>query len=260
MRAVKAIACAADSPGAVLMSVRARRRLLLIVVAVLGALAMMSVPASAQIYASRDEHGTLILSDRPLGPGAATYEVPRASAVRTTRRITASRPTLYDDIIDTHASTHQLRPELVRAVVQVESGYNQYARSNKGAMGLMQLMPATARVYGVTNPYDAEQNIGAGTAYLRDLLDRFEGNEELALAAYNAGPGAVEKYGQIVPPYRETRAYVRKVAQRTSVMAERTVPGSVIYRSWEEIDGRLVPKFSNVRPSAGAYDVIRVRR
>jgi hypothetical protein len=247
------------------MSVPARRRLVLVLVAILGALAMMSVPASAQIYAVRDEHGTLILSDKPLGPGAATYDVPGSrgsagdtAAVRTTRRMTHARPTMYDDIIDVHATSQRLRPALVRAVVQVESGFNQFARSNKGAMGLMQLMPATARVYGVTDPYDPEQNIGAGTAYLRDLLDRFEGNEELALAAYNAGPGAVERYGQAVPPYRETRDYVRKVAQRTTVLAERA-PRNIIYRTWEEIDGRRVPKFSNVRPSTGEYDVVKLR-
>jgi soluble lytic murein transglycosylase len=95
-------------------------------------------------------------------------------------------------------------------VVQVESGYNVRALSNKGAMGLMQLMPDTAKLYSVADPYDADQNLRAGTVYLRRLLDTFQGRLEHALAGYNAGPGAVEKY-RGVPPYRETKDYVERV-------------------------------------------------
>ena len=117
----------------------------------------------------------------------------------------------YEPLIQEHASRQALRPELVRAVIQVESGFNPRALSPKGAMGLMQLMPATARSLGVNNPWDPAQNIRGGTDYLRHLLDEYDGNEELALAAYNAGSGAVSKYGRRIPPYRETRDYVRKV-------------------------------------------------
>ena len=97
---------------------------------------------------------------------------------------------------------------LVRALIQVESGYRERARSRKGAMGLMQLMPATAREYKVRNPYDPSANISAGIQHLKSLIDRW--GLELALAAYNAGEGAVKKFNG-VPPYRETRNYVTRI-------------------------------------------------
>src|SRR5258706_16413845 len=148
------------------------------------------LPARAQIYAWRDVNGTLVLSDRKLSDGAMTYLVPEAPGIRATRTATPEYSHMYDALVQQHASRHALRIELVRAVIQVESGFNPRARSPKGAMGLMQLMPATAREMGVRDPYDAEQNIRGGASYLRQLLDRYDGNEELALAAYNAGPGA----------------------------------------------------------------------
>lgn len=112
--------------------------------------------------------------------------------------------------IDRHSTDQSLDPKLVRAMIQVESGYNHRARSHKGAMGLMQLMPGTASRYQVGDPYDPDENVRGGTRYLRHLIDRFPGQLELAVAAYNAGPGAVERYNGI-PPYRETRDYVRRV-------------------------------------------------
>ncbi len=114
------------------------------------------------------------------------------------------------DLIDYYAHDRGLSPRLVQAVIQVESAFNERARSHKGAMGLMQLMPDTARLLRVSNPYDPAQNIRGGTLYLRRQLDRFDGDLTLALAAYNAGPAAVSDYGG-VPPYPETRNYVRKV-------------------------------------------------
>jgi len=109
-----------------------------------------------------------------------------------------------------HARTYGVSQKLVRAVIQAESGGNSAAISPKGAQGVMQLMPATARRFDVANPWDPDQNIEGGVRYLAHLLDLYNGDTTRALAAYNAGEGAVEKYGG-VPPYRETRDYVRKV-------------------------------------------------
>jgi soluble lytic murein transglycosylase-like protein len=116
--------------------------------------------------------------------------------------------TSYDPIIERAATVHGVDPRLVRAVIQVESSFQPRARSPKGAMGLMQLMPATARRYSAKNPYDPTSNIDAGTKHLKALLNEFE--LPLALAAYNAGERAVRRFGGI-PPFAETRAYVAKV-------------------------------------------------
>jgi soluble lytic murein transglycosylase-like protein len=113
-------------------------------------------------------------------------------------------------VINRHSEAQSLDPRLVQAMIQVESGYNYRARSHKGAMGLMQLMPATASLYRVENPYDPDENVRGGTRYLRYLVDKFPGRLDLAVAAYNAGPGAVQRYGG-VPPYRETKDYVKRV-------------------------------------------------
>lgn len=113
-------------------------------------------------------------------------------------------------LIDRHSGNQNLDPKLVQALIQAESGYNVRAVSNKGAIGLMQLMPSTASLLNVQNPYDPDDNIRGGTRYLRQMLDRFAGRLEFAIAAYNAGPRAVERHGGI-PPFAETREYVRRV-------------------------------------------------
>ena len=118
-----------------------------------------------------------------------------------------------NDLIAKYADKNGLDENFVKAVINQESGFNPNATSKCGAMGLMQLMPSTAQGLGVTNAYDAEQNIEGGTKYLKGLLDRFGNDKSLALAAYNAGPNAVKKYGGI-PPYAETQNYVKSVLSK----------------------------------------------
>jgi hypothetical protein len=122
--------------------------------------------------------------------------------------------TPYGEIISALSQAHGVDPLLVRALIQVESNYQARARSRRGAMGLMQLMPSTARVYKVRNPFDPKANIDAGIKHLKALIDRY--GTELALAAYNAGEGAVAKFNGI-PPYRETRNYVSRILSLAGV-------------------------------------------
>jgi len=163
--------------------------------------------AQAQIYSWRDGTGSLVLSDHPKDSSQRSYAVGTTGDIRTTRPV-GKRTTVYDSIIDQHAAIHNVRPDLVRAVIHAESAFNPMARSVKGAMGLMQLMPETARRYAVADPYEPRSNIEAGIKHLKSLLDRFE--LPLALAAYNAGEGAVLRFGGI-PPFPETQTYVRRV-------------------------------------------------
>jgi soluble lytic murein transglycosylase-like protein len=148
--------------------------------------------------------------------------------------------------VDRVASRYGVDPDLVHAVIAVESAYDPYAVSSKGAVGLMQLLPETAAELGIHQLTDAHDNVVGGVRYLRRLLDRYSGNLTLALAAYNAGPGAVDRH-RGVPPYPETRAYVRKVTglYAGSGRPEPNAAGSTIYR-YRDASGAVV--FSQFPP------------
>lgn len=138
---------------------------------------------------------------------ANAFDTPRVGSAG---HAAAAAPGDVGELIDGSATAAGVDPALVRAVAAAESGFDPTARSRAGAVGLMQLMPATARALGVQNPYDPTQNVRGGALYLHELLDRFGGDIPSAVAAYNAGPGAVEHYAGI-PPYAETTAYVARV-------------------------------------------------
>lgn len=154
--------------------------------------------AGADVYRAPGEGGVPLFTDAPTEPGCEVVirtEPPRVP---------------WREAVHRTAPRYGLDPLLVRAVIQVESGENPRAVSPKGAVGLMQLMPATARELGVLDPYHPRDNVQGGTAYLARLVERYGGRLDLALAAYNAGPAAVDRYGG-VPPYPETRRFVDRV-------------------------------------------------
>lgn len=171
-------------------------------------------PAGADVYAYKDADGVEHYTNQA---GLAGYELivavlkEEGKANRANMQPVPNGVALYAPLVETAAAEFNLDKALVHAVITAESGYNATAVSRVGAKGLMQLMPQTARRYEVDDLFDPAQNIRGGARYLRDLLDMFENNLELAVAAYNAGENAVLKYGKRVPPYRETLVYVPKV-------------------------------------------------
>lgn len=176
--------------------------------AAVGAVYVLDAPDAPPTYASH-----------PTNPGyrlLATDQDPR-TAVPIAHGTPAAGPgspsARLDQLVERIALRQRVDPALVHAVIEVESRYRPDAVSPRGAVGVMQLMPATARRYGVTNRSIPEQNIEGGVAYLRDLLARFHGNVALALAAYNAGEHAVERHGRVIPAYRETMLYVPQVLE-----------------------------------------------
>lgn len=187
---------------------------------------LFSLPVDAAIYSYRDEQGRLYLTDNPPnknykiivttkkdreGPDSPTPSssfAPHSSYQQ--QKFLLPNDETYSEYINEAAAKHSLDPFLIKSIIKVESDFDPYARSSKGAQGLMQLIPSTAKLVGCGNSYDARDNIMGGATYLSMMLKRFEGDVEKALAAYNAGPGNVEKYGGI-PPFRETKNYVKKV-------------------------------------------------
>lgn len=216
----------------------------------------LAAPAAAQIYSWRDADGHLVLSDQPRSDKGqmTTFAVSGATSVRATKPFAATaKSAVYEASINEHSRRMGVSADLVRAVIQVESAFNPTAVSTKGAMGLMQLMPATAQELGVSNPFEPDENIRGGVAYLKRLLVRYNHKVELALAAYNAGMGNVEKYGD-VPPFKETRNYVKKITA-----AAPQAPPNAIYKWMEVIGGKPVARYSNKPPETGPYEVVSPR-
>ncbi|WON74856.1 lytic transglycosylase domain-containing protein [Nitrosospira sp. Is2] len=178
----------------------------------------LATPAGAEIYSFTDENGVMHFSNVPTderyvpltGPSAG---VKRAVAGPSNTPVEPRTKAQYGGIIEEIARAYGLESALIHAVVSVESAYRVTAVSKKGAGGLMQLMPETAQRYGVTDRLDPVQNLHGGARYLSDLLKMFNGDMRLTLAAYNAGENNVIKYGNQIPPFQETRAYVPKVME-----------------------------------------------
>ena len=154
-----------------------------------------------------------------------TPQPPLPVLAPTTDRLADEVPASLRNLVDTISTNHGVDPALVRAVIKTESNFNRFAVSNKGALGLMQLIPDTGRRYGVRDFFDPEQNVDGGVRYLRFLLEKFNGNLDLSLAAYNAGENLVERLGRI-PPIPETTSYVRRVRSMYKQKAAPLVPGA----------------------------------
>jgi len=176
-------------------------------------LLLLVTGATADIYRYVDADGVVHFTNDPPTKKFKLYR--REGAVLQSRSVNRSIPSSLGDIISRNCEKYSLEEGLVHAVIKAESNYNPAAISNKGALGMMQLMPGTARLLNVDNPLDAEENIGGGSRYLRQMLDEFNGNLDFAIAAYNAGPNAVKRHGGI-PPYEETRTYVKRVKKYLS--------------------------------------------
>ena len=208
-------------------------------------LAVLALPygVQAEIYVYVDKNG---VSHYTNAPTDSRYKKARleelntqpgkgVSAVETwrrTRRTTPQNPAKYEQYISKAALSHEIDPLLIKAIIRTESNFDPFAVSSKGAQGLMQLMPGTARNMRVRNPFDPAQNISGGTRYLRELLNSYGGNLALSLAAYNAGPGNVAKNGPL-PRIPETRDYVSKVIHH--------------YRSYQQNAGAPVSLSKNIK-------------
>ena len=191
---------------------------LLVLLAVAGS--AWSQSAGADIYTFTDARGVVNFSDRPLGPGYKLYRHSslahlRVRGFRRARSLAGgslvARRKRYAALVEATARRFDLDSALLHAIITAESGYNPGAVSDKGALGLMQLMPGTAQRYGVYDTQDPADNLEGGARYLRDLLHMFDDDVRLAVAAYNAGENAVLTHGNSVPPYEETQRYVSRV-------------------------------------------------
>lgn len=174
---------------------------------------LIITPSRADIYRYEDDDGIVHFTDAPTDKRFKVFmrDLKKDRQLRTKLQLASSvNPAEYDQIIATCAAKYGVSASLIKAVIHAESGYNPNAVSRKGASGLMQLMPGTARSLKVSNSLDPKDNVEGGVKYLRFLLDTFRGDVSLAVAAYNAGLNKVARYGGI-PPYNETRTYVNRV-------------------------------------------------
>jgi hypothetical protein len=189
-----------------------KRTIISLTIVVAAAWTLLAMPARAQINSFVDEHGKLVFvnEDSPVPRIGSTISSPSVASPRASTAELQMHSDRLESIVRDAAERHQLDPALVKAVISTESGWNPRAVSNKGAMGLMQLIPGTAQRFGVGNPFDPAQNVEGGTTYLKALLDRYDGDMNKTLAAYNAGEHAVDRSGG-VPAIPETQRYVRKV-------------------------------------------------
>jgi soluble lytic murein transglycosylase-like protein len=182
-------------------------------------LTALPISSGAEIFIYQEKDGTTWFTDHKALSGdfqfIRTYGRPTAtkSCSGVTREILSNRAKPHMNWVEHYSELYELDYRLVKSVIEVESCFDAYAVSRVGARGLMQLMPATAKELGVQEPFNARQNIRGGTSYLRKMMNRFDGDIKLALAAYNAGPGAVEKYKGI-PPYKETQSYVKRILKK----------------------------------------------
>jgi soluble lytic murein transglycosylase-like protein len=204
--------------------------------AVLLALALSAVTARADELLYYVKDGQIVFTNTP--SRSDVKPVPRTRG-GPTQRGAVLPATPYDPYIEMVSRDTGVDPTLLKAVALVESGFNARAQSSKGAQGLMQLMPQTAKQYGVTNIHDPYQNLTAGAKHLRGLLDQYDGNVTLALAAYNAGSGAVTRYGG-VPAYAETQDYVKKVQTKMGRTARKN-EGRLLSTPSATIQMRVAP-------------------
>lgn len=204
--------------------------------AVIVVLALCLGPAQAEELFYYVKDGRMVFTNTPSREDVKA--VPRTRGGPAQRGATLPA-TPYDPYIEMVSRDTGVDPTLIKAVALVESGFNARARSSKGAQGLMQLMPQTAKQYGVTNLHDPYQNLTAGAKHLRGLLDQYQGNVTLALAAYNAGAGAVKRYGG-VPAYAETQDYVKKV-QKKMGRTPRKNEGRLVSKENATIQMRVAP-------------------
>ncbi len=224
-----------------------------------GMLVLWAIPAHGQIVSYRDDSGKRVFINSEPASTTRSSRIPllktaaNGAALRTTQSSFATSPEMsaidqanrekIEQMIREVSARYRVDPALVRAVMQTESNWNSSAVSRKGALGLMQLIPGTAQQLGVHNAFDPKQNLDGGVRYLHTLLERYNGDLDKALAAYNAGPGAVDRAGGI-PRYRETRNYVQKVTDSYFRPGSDRLPRAFeerrpIYRA-VDADGRVV--------------------